>query len=221
MTNTIEISSVAEFHRNVENTYSMHPMYRGESKSSYVLRSKFGRHADSNDENDLSTEKTTLHEFRRRSLPYLEREPDNEWEWLALAQHHGLATRLLDWTRNPLVAAYFACSGGLEEDAVIYVLDRYELDTAPIDVSPFLITTNHIFSPRLSARRMETQAGLFTVHHAPKSPFEANTLQRWLLKREMLVHLESMIRSYGVDRNLIYPGLESVCDDIHQWWIRD
>lgn len=57
----------------------------------------------------------------------------NNFQLIALAQHHGLPTRFLDWTRDPLVAIYFAARKK-EKDAeniVIWVMDLYYLKTFP------------------------------------------------------------------------------------------
>jgi FRG domain len=52
-------------------------------------------------------EKHWLKRFRFEGAQYVSGKPDT-WQWMALAHQHGLPVRLLEWTRNPLVALYFA-----------------------------------------------------------------------------------------------------------------
>jgi len=58
--------------------------------------------------------------WRRRVFPFAPDIPKNDYEALAYAQNHGLATRLLDWTLNPLVATYFAVRELDENNGVVF-----------------------------------------------------------------------------------------------------
>lgn len=59
--------------------------------------------------------------FKKQAVPYLDQRPDNDWDWMAIAQINGGPTRLLDWTRSPLVAAFFALEEEFEGDSAIHV----------------------------------------------------------------------------------------------------
>jgi hypothetical protein len=76
-------------------------LFRGQQKDEPLLP-KLAR-LNLNGEID-NVEKLILEEFKKGILPLSEFKPEDEWDLLALAQHHGLPTRLLDWTFSALTA---------------------------------------------------------------------------------------------------------------------
>jgi hypothetical protein len=90
-------------------------IYRGQSNAAWDLIPKLGRITRQLGVPCCEAEAWFFAEFRNRAVPFGDNGLRSSWDWLALAQHHGLPTRLLDWTRNPLIAAFFDRRGGLRQ----------------------------------------------------------------------------------------------------------
>ena len=73
--------------------------------------------------------------FRLRAPSYSRRLPrwDDYISWLLLMQHHGVPTRLLDWTENALVALYFSVSGSADSDGEFWCMNHGELNWRSAD----------------------------------------------------------------------------------------
>ncbi|RPI21294.1 MAG: FRG domain-containing protein [Chloroflexota bacterium] len=74
--------------------------------------------------NYAEMEKHLLRNFRKYASRN-EVEIDNIWNWLSLAKHHGLPTRLLDWSFSPYVALHFATENinNYDCDGAIWTVD--------------------------------------------------------------------------------------------------
>ena len=75
--------------------------------------------------NPIENEKAVLLDFQRAAHHYYAATPtaDQVVDWLALMQHHGAPTRLLDWTRSSYVALYFAMENDSEGDSALWAID--------------------------------------------------------------------------------------------------
>lgn len=82
--------------------------YRGlENKAFTLVPSMYRRQTMFRVEDEWSL----MNLFKQNAHQFLDSRPQGEWEWLFLMRHHGLPSRLLDWTESPLVGLYFALFG--------------------------------------------------------------------------------------------------------------
>lgn len=213
----IQIHSFAELHEIIGNYDERSIIYRGMKSVRFPLIPKIGRiipprSTDSREAN----EKEILRLFKERALRFIDFMPTTDWDWLALGQQHGLPTRLLDWTNNPLVACYFAVEEACEDDSVIYSYHSQSYIDVEEHTDPFRYRTVGKFIPRHITPRITTQGGLFTIHPRPYEPFESEDMEKLVIPNRIRAALKRTLNKYGVDRFSLFPSLDALSSHI-EW----
>ena len=144
--------------------------FRGQSDASWPLVPKAGRSPYKNYDDS-----TIFRHWKRGAAQFLQIKQFDEIELLAIAQHNGLPTRLLDWSHNPLVAAFFAVTADPTQDGALYAIkyDRFVTDKfEPFQKNDRIV----LYQPTLNSPRLARQMGYFSLHNTPSVSITQKTL---------------------------------------------
>ena len=221
-----ELAALADDHKQ-ENW-----IYRGVQREDYELIPSIGRdsaRAKSRNLNySLGLERLLLGEFQRQARPLVPIHPQGLLEWMALGQHHGLATRLLDWTESLYVAAFFATEKGVAYERIekytkqialkpIYPLIYGILDLpfASGEDDPFKFDRVKAYRPAHISPRIAPQLAAFTVHPSPTRPYRANKLVCWRLEITGTLDIREALDAFGISRASLFPGIDGLTHSLN------
>ncbi len=188
----------------------------------------------------LAVEQEILKQFQKKSLPFLEREPKTALDWLTVAQHHSVPTRLLDWSCNALASLWFVVDGdpakgadGELADGVIYIFRTRASDfKEPSDMKGndlFDYKKIFIYEPPSITRRVFAQYGYFTVHPflRRKSCYVAldqdhdckKRLSKLVICPSRFEHIRTALDRLGINRFSIYQSLDELGDHLKWYYV--
>lgn len=180
----VTIESIKDLMAQVNSRSTGTRWFRGHVDEAWTLRPSAFR-----DRGWFEAEVDMIKRFRQATAARIRSSPSNEWEWVCLAQHYGVPTRLLDWSENPLIGLFFAVESDDSDrgpvDGKLFSLDPDFLnaDTAGRPTGVLLIGQDEqldeylpSFEPKMkrggigvvapqSFDRIVAQSGVFTITH--------------------------------------------------------
>jgi hypothetical protein len=198
-------------------------LYRGQRQDKSLLP-KIAR--ETNPRDVLKIETNLFREFKRRSRPFLSSPPRNPWDWLALAQHTGLATRLLDWTDNPLAALWFSVRKEAESRKPgalwVFRVSGQDIIKSGTADDPRKGERTQVFQPRHIAKTIVAQGGWFTVHKYMSDeksfiPLDNNKLYKsdltkLTIEAQDFSPLRRALDQCGINAASLFPELSGLCE---------
>ena len=162
---------------------------------------------------------------------------NSSWNNAFAMQHHGLPTRLLDWTENFAIALFFALRDA-EGDCCVWILDPFSLNEATMEraelcrpddlrgsYDDYFISSTMVLegpavaiSPLRHQPRLLHQCAGFTVHGKLNAPLELlypNTLERVLIPKAAVGDAWAFLDLAGISEFTLFPDLDGLANEIH------
>lgn len=173
-------------------------------------------------------EEKIFEEFKRWCPRFVNTTGKSDWELMAIAQHHWLPTRLLDWTKNPLVALWFACNTEKKKgDWVVWLLPVYKEDIVNknTNASVFEGQKTQVYQPDDISERIISQWGWFTVHKKIQKkdnkfiPLEKNNIYKdklikIIIPRKFFKKFRQILSKMWIDEATLFPDINWMCKHI-------
>lgn len=216
------IEEVSDLISNVASNPLGRWIYRGQSDSTWELLPTIDRPQAIANRGSLQREEYELFllsRFRSRAVPFLNVLPSNDWEWLALAQHHGLPTRLLDWTTNPLIALFFAVYGGRDDrDGVLVSYMHSSNPIEPTNIhSPIGAKERLLYEPPHINQRIVSQHAVLTAepeHLDIERESKGKEIQGAPVAARAKDKIRNELERIGINVATVFPSLDSIASSI-------